>query len=396
MKKIVLVIALFSSLMVFGKSAKITVENKSNFDRNNEVVEFYLSDVSEKLNLKEGEQFIILDKNGKQVPYQRTKASIREIKGKDTIKLGKIIVFQASVKANSKSTYEAKAGKPDAFPAKTFARKVPERKDDFAWENDRIAFRMYGPALAAENPSNGVDIWLKRTDALIMDKFYKNELEKGISYHVDNGEGLDCYKVGHTLGAGGISPYLNDSLWVGGHYSKAEVIENGPLRSMFKLTYDSINVNNNKVKCTALIYIDAGTQFNKAFVSYENAPDNMNVAAGIFLHDGKGIIKTNKEKGFIAYAENAVSDAGVPSGRNYVGVIFKRELKNTKQTNEHILAIPYRLDEYLSKKTQPYHTYVYYFGAGWSKWGFPTDEDWFAYMEQSAEKIKNPLIVTVK
>ena len=29
----------------------------------------------------------------------------------------------------------------------TYARFVPEREDDFAWENDLVAFRAYGPAM---------------------------------------------------------------------------------------------------------------------------------------------------------------------------------------------------------------------------------------------------------
>jgi hypothetical protein len=392
MKKLVFLVALFSSLTAFAKpSVEIIVENKSSFDRDNEVVEFFPADITNKLNLKEDEQFIIVDKSGKQVPYQITQFFSKRVVNKDTITQGKVAVFQVSVKAKGKSTYTAKAGIPDFFASKTFARQVPERKDDFAWENDRIAFRMYGPALAPENPSNGVDIWLKRTDSLIVNKFYKNELENGISYHVDNGEGLDCYKVGHTLGAGGISPYLNNSLWVGGHYDNAQIIENGPLRSIFVLTYDSINVDNKKVKCTLTVSIDAGSQLNKAFVTYDNAPKDMLAAAGIFLHDGKGIVKENKEKGFIAYAEDAVSDAGVPSGRNYVGVIFKNGLKETIQTNEHILAIPSMYTVIPSKLILSY-----YFGAGWSKWGFATDDEWFTYMEQAVEKINNPMIVTVK
>ena len=52
--------------------------------------------------------------------------------------------------------------KKQAEPAKkVFGRYVPERKDDIAWENEYAAFRFYGPALAPENPSNGVDLWLK-------------------------------------------------------------------------------------------------------------------------------------------------------------------------------------------------------------------------------------------
>ena len=48
---------------------------------------------------------------------------------------------------------------PAQESAKVFGRHVPERKDDFAWENDRIAFRMYGPALEADGEiSSGIDV----------------------------------------------------------------------------------------------------------------------------------------------------------------------------------------------------------------------------------------------
>ena len=54
---------------------------------------------------------------------------------------------------------------------KTFARYVPERHDDFAWESDRIAHRMFGQALetwqAEPLTSSGVDVWIKRTRNLI-------------------------------------------------------------------------------------------------------------------------------------------------------------------------------------------------------------------------------------
>ncbi|MBV5342917.1 DUF4861 family protein, partial [bacterium] len=66
-------------------------------------------------------------------------------------------IFQADVKAKSTATYQIGEGKPSAVKFLTHARFVPERKDDFAWENDLAAYRMYGPALANEKPSNGVD-----------------------------------------------------------------------------------------------------------------------------------------------------------------------------------------------------------------------------------------------
>jgi hypothetical protein len=54
---------------------------------------------------------------------------------------------------------------------KTFGRFVPERMDDFAWENDRVAFRTYGKTLEKELVSSGIDVWAKRVDYPIIDQW---------------------------------------------------------------------------------------------------------------------------------------------------------------------------------------------------------------------------------
>jgi hypothetical protein len=63
-----------------------------------------------------------------------------------------------------------------------FGRFVPEREDDFAWENDKVAFRIYGPSSGGKGPVSGVDPWFKKVDYSIIDKWYAGFLE-GISYH---------------------------------------------------------------------------------------------------------------------------------------------------------------------------------------------------------------------
>ena len=49
---------------------------------------------------------------------------------------------------------------------------------------------------------------------LIIDKWYKNDLAGKASYHADHGEGQDDYKVGQSLGADAMAPYVNDKLWL--------------------------------------------------------------------------------------------------------------------------------------------------------------------------------------
>ena len=77
-----------------------------------------------------------------------------------------------------------------------------ERRDDFAWENDRIAHRMYGKALEtwAQEPltSSAVDVWFKRTRRLVINDWYMVD-----DYHRDHGEGADMYSAGKSRGCGG-------------------------------------------------------------------------------------------------------------------------------------------------------------------------------------------------
>lgn len=362
------------------KTVSLEITNSSETDRINELVNIPWTNIKEKLVLPEGKSIIVLDESGEQIPYQLITNGETEPQE---------ILFPATVNKGNKAIYSIKTGTPREFDRMTYGRAVPERKDDFAWENDRIAFRMYGPALADENPSNGVDIWLKRTNNLIIDKFYSDELERGISYHVDNGDGLDCYKVGHTLGAGGIAPFVNDSLWINGHYTTAKILDSGLLRTTFVLTFDSVQVDDKYLAQTLTISLDAGSQLNKAVVTYNGEFESLKLAPGIWLHNKIDNIKTDKNAGYIAYAENAVSDAGLESGRNFVGVLIPdNNLEDAVQHNDHLLAFTnYNKGD----------KFVYYFGAGWNKWGFDSDDQWFDYMNQFSQKLKQQaLTVTIK
>ncbi len=84
---------------------------------------------------------------------------------------------------------------------------VPERFDDIAWENDRIAHRMYGvalnsPAAGGERlRGSGIDVWAKRVNYPIVDRWYAKGHDQ---FHKDEeGEGLDLYSIGGSRGAGG-------------------------------------------------------------------------------------------------------------------------------------------------------------------------------------------------
>ncbi|MDR1172178.1 MAG: DUF4861 domain-containing protein [Bacteroidales bacterium] len=366
------------------KVNRITVElsNPSDVAREKTTVEMAWADIVAKLPAVDVSKIVIVNaQSGDELAHQ-------------VIYLGEqtpqMLIFQVTLAPKESVELLIKEGTPkQQVVAKTFGRFIPERKDDFAWENDRVVFRMYGPALANENPSNGVDLWLKKTEKLIVDQFYHDDLNNGKSYHVDHGEGLDCYKVGHALGAGGIAPFVNDTLWVGNHYATQKVLDNGPLRTTFRLTYDNLPVGKKIYSEEIVISIDAGSQLNKAVVSFDGDFTDIKVAAGIFLHqEDPGNAKTDIAGGYNAFGEIATSDAGVPAGRNYVATVIPdgKMTGNLKQ-QDHLLAVaPYKKGD----------KFTYYFGGGWSQWGFPTDEAWFDYVAAFAAQLKNPLKMTVK
>ena len=349
-----------------NESVTFTVTNTTDFSRDGELIEIPF----DKLGVDKSGSFVLVDSAANEIAYQLTDNSL---------------LFQASVAARSSSRYHLRKGNAATPIYKVFARFVPERKDDFAWENDIAAYRMYGPALANENPSNGVDLWLKKTDELIVDTFYYREHELGLPYHVDYGKGLDCYKVAHTVGCGGVALLLNDSLYVGNHYDNWEILEEGPLRTIFCLTYDSFPVGDTYLRETLRVTVCAGSVVNKAEVLFEGADINdLQVAAGIYLHNGEGVIKNDVTNRWIAYAEDAVSDAGVPVGQNYVGVIMPQSQGAKVLSNSLIVYQPTSVDGI-----------TYYFGGGWSQWHFPTDHSWFEAIEQASIVIDNPLVVNV-
>lgn len=97
-----------------------------------------------------------------------------------------------------------------------YARYVPERAGDFAWENERVAFRIYGTPLEAHGGlvSSGIDVWSKRPPRLVIDEWYRRDArgqrlgDPSLSYHIDHGDGLDSYSVGHSPGDGGTAAWL--------------------------------------------------------------------------------------------------------------------------------------------------------------------------------------------
>ena len=342
---------------------KITVTNPSNINRCSELVEIPMETIEKQLSLKTGEAYVVTNSASEILPHQITYDGN--------------IIFPSGLKAGESTVFSITKGVEQSFAPMVYGRFIEERKDDFAWENDRVAFRIYGAALiATDGPSNGIDIWYKRTSGLIVDKWYKNDLEKGLSYHEDHGEGLDDYKVGRTLGAGAMAPYANDTLWLNENFISHEVLENGPLRVTFKLTYKTIDVAGGVFGESRLFSLDAGSQLTKVRQEY-GTEATIPVAAGIVKRSESDT--ATLADNYLLYTESAPN-----AGEVFIGLLFPNGIDRVKNDGGHFLAIT---------NYEPGQAVTYYTGYGWTKYGFEHPADFQKYLADFSACLKQPLVI---
>lgn len=376
-----LILSFLCAAILFGctsnKIATLAVQNVSSEPRENEMVEINVDPQWTTA------PFILTDSTGKEIPYQLT--------------YNNKLIFQASVPARSEMRYQLKAGVPQKVDTIVTGNQYPERVDDIAWENDRIAFRTYGPALQASGEkAYGYDVWAKRVSHPVVAERYRLELKEGITYHKDNGNGCDFYKVGPTLGAGTAALMVADTLVYPYCYDTFEILDNGPLRFTVKLTYHPLKINTDTaVVETRLLSLDAGSQLNKATVSYEGLSTATPLAVGIVLHDTTTNLQADADLGYIAYADPVDREYGqlylaaiLPGGevKSAQPVYFSAQEQKTRGANGHLLACT---------TYQPESSFTYYWGAGWSKWGFATQDEWFNFVRKESAKKAEPMMVIV-
>jgi hypothetical protein len=367
---------LLPSLLLFSctnSGLKITVTNTIAIDRKSETVEIPVTDITSRMADANIQELIVTDKSGKEIPsqliYEGSESPVK-------------FIFQVDVTGNSKQAYTIKKGLPLKYEEKAYGRFVPERYCDYAWENDRIAFRIYDTALIKKDgPSNGLDVWVKRTDKMVINKWYALELAGG-SYHNDIGEGCDCFKVGRTLGAGAMAPYSGDSLWLGINFDSYKTLDNGPIRTSFRLSYPPFVANGVVLTETRTFSLDAGSQLNSVTEEYTGTDQPFPVVAGIVKSNEGKTLTSSTEKGYITYALN-----GGETGITYIGTVLKTPATAVIETKGHLL---------IKTEYAPNQKLTYYTGAGWSKWGFENEESWIKYIDEFSMKVNNPLQVTFK
>ena len=339
---------------------KVEVANTTPTERDDETVEIAWSEVAA-LKGVTPDNIVVLNDDNEQIPSQVLFRGGTEPQA---------LIFQTDADPMESKRFKLVAGQRENYPAEAFGRTVPERYDDYAWENNKVAYRLYGPALETSPEklvTPGIDVWVKCTDKLVIDEWYARG-----NYHHNYGDGMDCYKVGVTLGSGASLPFAGGKFWMMGHnYATARTLDNGPIRTSVELTYAPFDVDGTPVTLTKVISLDANQRFNRMDNIYEGAFAEMPIAAGFVRHDVKQILTG---EGWMALCE-AVSDSKEPvrDGDIYLGVILPGAEMLT-DTLGHAVAV---------KAVKPGRTLTYYAGSGWSQGGVEDMKEWIEEIGQA-------------
>jgi len=388
LKKHILYLAILSgSLTAQSQNKIITVTNNLKVDREFETVELTKKALGLKDNVKL-EEYYIKEVGNNLLPEIQTVDNNGD-------GIADVLLFQPKIKASSKKDFEIVAGKNSSAEkvVSCYSRFVPERTDDYAWENNKVAFRTYGPVaqkmvedkIAGGTLTSGIDAWLKRVDYPIINKWYEKATNGTGTYHKDTGEGLDNFHVGDSRGVGGIAVNRDGKYYFSKNFTSWKTITTGPIRTSFILTYADWDAKGNRITESKLISLDYGNQLSKFEILITGTPT---ISAGLTLHDKKGTIGTNLKKGWLSYWE-PIDDSEIGTGL----VVPKNALKSFDNhiTDEKDLSNLYGNITVKNNKA------IYYAGFGWKKGSpFQTKQEWEKYLSEFAEKINNPLTVKVK
>ena len=387
-----------------ANSARVSVTiNNTSDEFRQQVVEIEGQKLFEKLGIQGGRQFIVFDEGGLEVPYQL---------GSD----GKVLL-DAGVRPKGKLTFTVKKGTPKVYPTVCYGRVYNERKDDYAWENDRTAYRVYGPALQKTGErSYGTDVWSKNTPELVVEQRYwiedvvmmpaveklrKENRQRGDSlyrlnsYHNDHGRGMDLYKVGATLGCGTPALMIDGKLQYPYCFKDCEILDNGPMRTTVHLTYHPAKIGTDTAVVEhRYIQLDKGSNFNRVMVLYEGLTTGVELATGVVIHsEDKESIEL--EKDYVLYAD-PTDNPRVNNCQLFVGTLYPDGVSETKKVmfdkswggNEgHALGI---------KKNYYGDSFYYYFGSAWSKHDVRTMDEWEERAKWTLRSLRQPLQVAIE
>src|SRR5580698_2171484 len=373
-------IALFPALLAAAPAASVTVRNPIDLAR-----------PSETIVLDAAQLRAVLPVDDVRKVHVRAEGSDKDllVQAVDTNDDGVFeqLLFQADFAPRQTRVFLLTGGDRQlalAADYKTYGRFVRERRDDFAWENDRIAHRMYGKELETfprdKLISSSVDVWTKRVRSLVINNWYMVD-----DYHKDHGEGADLYAAGATRGNGGTGIWQDGKLYTSANFRDSKVYAVGPIRVLFELTYDAWDAAGVKVSEKKRVSLDAGQNLDRFESRYTIEGSAANLAHAIGIRRLKATAKALGDDRAILTTWEPVKEGGE---LGQAAIVDPTAVKDQAVDD---------LNYYVLTKIQASAPCVSYSGFAWTLAGdFRNASDWQRYVADFAARLRAPVEVKLE
>jgi hypothetical protein len=158
-------------------------------------------------------------------------------------------------------------------------------------------------------------------------------------------------------------------LCVASNFLTWHILECGPERVVFELSYAPYDAAGVTVRETRRISLETGSNLNRieCLLDWDGGPDKLPVAVGIAKREGGGTLQFGKDNSWMAYWEPEQP----PNGTIGCGVVMTSPATPMQMKDEAFLQTEV-------KRGLPF---VYYAGAGWTRSGdFPDRNSWINYV----------------
>lgn len=412
---------IFAGITTFSCSQnnRITLTNKLESERKDEVIIIPVKEFSEQIPLREGllpvfsiknqlipSQVDDLNSDGKWdevvlvLDFLPDETKILEV---DFLSADKYPVFEKRTNLvlgilQPDSTYK----EVDFYqaPRCDSVFKIIAQGESVSWENDKFGFRNYFDC------RNVKDLYGKLKPGMILDKIGTPALG---SYHELADWGMDILHCGSSLGSGGIAILRNDSLYRLGStevYEYRKIVE-GPLRSMFDLIYKGWDVNGKIMEATERISIYPGKYWFESDVTFKGCQEGDQIVTGIVTtrlkkepfefeasgykclgtHDVQSL--NNDELGMaVLVAAGGVGKIGRAPKTNYFDLGFKTVVE---KSFSNIISETC----YIGQKCRDDQPEKHYFFSVWGleKEQWKTEDGFKKYIKAEAEKLAGKIIL---
>ena len=361
-----------------GPAVVVQVSNPLASARKSETVVLPIADLHRLGPSLDASKTVVLDANGREI--------LSQLVDMDGDQEADDLVFQDDFAPRESKTFTLRFGTrraPTREEYRVYGRFVRERYDDFAWENDRIAHRMYGPGLetwvAEPLTSSGVDVWTKRVRRLVVNDWYLTD-----DYHQDHGEGADLYSVKKSRGCGGLGIYRQGKLAVSRNFTTSRVLAGGPIRLVFELDYAPWDVGGARVSETKRVILDAGQSFNRFESSFATDPKSTPLVAGVGIAKHRESTAEFDPRAALLRSWEPLAEPNGNLGCAIIALGAGAELRVT--ATDYLLVTPVPASGRL----------VYYVGSGWDRGAEVADAvAWARLVESKRQAALAPLRIAL-